>query len=297
LADAKEIRFNTGLSSLDDDAFDDGEWQALADWYARSHGFGSLDFVPFVPFLHEFRPGALKRWRRLVEAISGEAPALPQLAVALLFLHYYSIIADELGIRYEILAARHWGASKAEVLEVISYAFLTAGPHGINSVARAAREYMEQWDDESADFATERRWPATWCASTAALKGLDFRERALADEELDAVKEWYREVDGSCPRYVEVLAKYKPRVLKEICNRFEFALSGDLPVEMAPLLTLHAATIRGDAIAIRRAALRARKLKVTRDQFIETLCWALPYCGESGFEFAVETLEDVITTM
>ena len=290
--------FETGLDLSDDDVISPEERKALERWYAETHGFGNLDLVPFLPFLTEQRPGSFKRWRRLAEALGGGEDGLPQAAVALLFLHYYVVVGNEKGILYEVLAAREWGAHKGEIVDTIAYAFLTSGPHGISAAADASGQYLTSWDDENGAGDTARVWPDGWKSGGAAFRtGLDYRNRDLTSAELDAVRLWHELTLGAVPHYVEFLAAHRPRVLKEVWNRYETVLAGGLPDQMAPLLTLHAAAIAGDDLGVRWAALTARRLGVRRNQLVDTLCWSLPYGGVSRFERAVGAAADVVASM
>jgi alkylhydroperoxidase/carboxymuconolactone decarboxylase family protein YurZ len=156
--------FDTNLDYSLVDEISADEAAALAGWYEREHGDGQGDLTPFVSFLVRHRPGALKLYRAYAQALDEDG-RLPQVAVALLFLHYYMARGNERGVLYEVVAARQWGATKREVLDTIEMSFLQSGPLGGNAAA-AADTYLSQWPD-----AEERRipdpWPAGWSSSRA----------------------------------------------------------------------------------------------------------------------------------
>src|ERR1700761_8257706 len=110
--------FDTGLNLSRPDEFSPSERAALLAWYETSHADGEPGLTEFVPFLMANRPRALKLYRNYAQTlhVSGQ---LPQLCIALLFLRYYMTIGNSNGVRYEVVAARKWGATRAEVLDVI----------------------------------------------------------------------------------------------------------------------------------------------------------------------------------
>ena len=80
---------NTGLDWTKPDAMTDAEIASLSAWYAESHGEGNLDLTRLVPFLIEHSPGAMKRYRRYVCAVSEQDDALPHAVPLLLFFSHY----------------------------------------------------------------------------------------------------------------------------------------------------------------------------------------------------------------
>ena len=82
------------------------------------------------------------------------------LAVALFFLRYYMTVGNDKGVLYEVVAARSWGATKAEVLDVIESGFVLSGPFGTNAAARSA-SYLDGWPANE-PRRTDNPWPAQW---------------------------------------------------------------------------------------------------------------------------------------
>ena len=156
--------FDTNLDYSVIDEISTDEAAALAGWYEREHGDGQGDLTPFVSFLVRHRPGALKLYRAYAQALDEDG-RLPQVAVALLFLHYYMTRGNDRGVLYEVVAARQWGATKREVLDTIEMAFVQSGPLGGNAAA-AADAYLSEWSDTE-----ERRipdpWPTSWSSRPA----------------------------------------------------------------------------------------------------------------------------------
>jgi alkylhydroperoxidase/carboxymuconolactone decarboxylase family protein YurZ len=225
--------FGTNLDYERVDEISQDEAAALVDWYEQAHGDRQGDLTPFVPFLVRHRPGALKLYRAYAQALD-EAGRLPQVVVALLFLHYYMTRGNERGVLYEVVAARQWGATKREVLETIEMAFVQSGPLGGNAAA-ASDSYLSEWPDTG-----ERRiqdpWPATW--STSSVTGTAIPPgSALA----------------------RVFGTHQPAVAAALAARVTHARSGtELPPVMSVLYDLHSAVAadRPDdaAVAARDAA-------------------------------------------
>lgn len=270
----QEPGFETDLDLSQPDTLDEGEAARLIEWYEQSHGDGDIELTSFVPFLIKHRPGALKRYRALPQAIH-ESSALPQAAIALIWLHYYMVIANAKGIAYQVIAARQWGASKAEVLDVVQLTFLEVGPLGVNAVADRAATYLDGWPaDEPRRVANP--WPDGW-------------EPASPDAASAAH-------DGDVPRYVSFLGEHAPWVLEAMMGRREQAIrNSSLPAPLIPLLHLHTAAIRGDLAGARTAATDARAAGVSASQAVGTMAFAFLYMPEAMIERVISEVEDLFT--
>jgi hypothetical protein len=265
-APGNEPGFDTALDPTDADTLTPDEARRLTEWYESSHGEGSTELTQFVPFLIAHRPAALKRYRMVPQAIHDEC-GLPQAAVALIWLHHYMIIGYKNGVAYQVIAAREWGATKDEVLDLIQLTFLEAGPLGVNAVAERAAAYLDAWPNDG-----ERRvsdpWPPSWVPA---------RERAQGAE---------------APHYVTFLDQHAPAVLSAMLGRYEQAhRSTSLPAPLIPLLHLHTAAIRGDIDACASAAAQAREAGATSGQAVGTLAFAFLYMNEELVERVVRRVE------
>ncbi|MDX6438421.1 MAG: hypothetical protein QOF45_1004 [Gaiellaceae bacterium] len=268
---AKEPGFDTDLDLAQPDTLDEAEAARLLDWYAKSHGDGSIALTPFVPFLIKHRPGALKRYRAYPQAIH-ETSGLPQAAIALIWLHHYMVIANANGVAYQVIAAREWGASKDEVLDVVQLTFLEAGPLGVSAVAEKAAAYLDAWPAAEARR-VENPWPAGWEPAPA-----------------DATTSRGRDV----PRYVSFLGEHAPSILKALLGRYEQALrDSSIPAPLIPLLHLHTAAIRGDLAGARSAAKDVRAAGVSAAQAVGTLAFAFLYMTEASIERVIVEVEDL----
>lgn len=286
--------FETGLDWSSGDELSRAERDRLLEWYRHTHGIGTLDLVKFVPFLIEHDTGSLKRYRRHVAAIATprDGVGLPQAAVGLLFLHLYCVIANERGVLYEVVASRAWGAGREDVMQTMAFAFLEAGPRGMNAVAELADGYLQEWaKDEGVDGIT---WPEGWGPDPAAFRsGLDPDSDEFTAEEVDTLAEWHRAMCGTGPEHVRFLAGLHPTAYKTHRIRYEAATGGDLPAQMFPLFALHLATVQGRIQAVRRSARMARNLGVRRHIAVQALWWGLLYGGTTMPEALAEEIADV----
>jgi hypothetical protein len=240
---APEPGFDTNLD-FSRDTIEPDEAEALLKWYVESHGEGNVDLTSFVPFLIAQRPAALKRYRAYAQAIH-ESSGLPQLAIALMFLHYYALIGNHNGV-------------------------LEGGPFSINTAADSSWEYLNAWsEDDEREVADP--WPAGWEPSPDEARSLRWSD--------------------SCESF---LAARAPRLHETLAARYDQTHgTSSLPTRFIPLLHLHAAAIRGQADAARRAALTARSVGATADEALGTLGFAFLYTAPPVIETLVDAVGDV----
>jgi alkylhydroperoxidase/carboxymuconolactone decarboxylase family protein YurZ len=265
--------FETGLDPASDAPLSAVERESTLDWYRHTHGEGELDLVPFAAFLIDNLPAHFRRYRHHAAAIATTPEGqegLPQAAVGLLWVHLYANLRDDDGVLYQVIAARRWGANKDDVLGVLAYAFLEAGPLGMNSVARGTGLYLRDWHDE--DGPPKRWWPPSWGAAETRPHG-----RPVV-----------------APPKPSLLAALHPAAGETETRRVAAATTGPLPAQLYPLMTLHLATARLQLGAIRRAAHQARQTGATRHQVVQTLWWGLLYGGQTGVGEIDDELRDLL---
>jgi alkylhydroperoxidase/carboxymuconolactone decarboxylase family protein YurZ len=263
--------FDTGLdvSRLEDITGE--EASALIEWYEKAHGDGQGDLTPFVPFLIEHRPGALKLYRAYAQALD-EGGGLPQVVVALLFLHLYMARGIERGVLYEVVAARQWGATKREVLETIELTFVESGPMGGNAAAIAGA-YLREWDDAE-PRRTPNPWPEAW--------------RTTSPESATIT---------STSAAARLLGAHAPAALDALRARVQHARTGtQLPVVMTILYDLHGAVAAGRAGDAARATREALDAGVTPAQVIETVGFGALYATVAQLDEVAAAVEQALTS-
>ena len=268
---------DTGLDFTVEDSFTPEERANLLAWYNETHGDGGIELVPFAPFLMDNLPAAFKLSRRHLVAIAKpqDGIRLPDVATILFYLHTYAAYANPRGIVYEIINAREAGATKAMVLDVLNYAYLSAGPRGMNAAAEHSGEYLRQWPaDEPAK--KDIRWPDGWAADPTALhSGIDLNSAELTDHEVRVISAWHQRMHGVVPRHVELFAKLHPEAYKIQRIRYEKSLGKTMPAQLAPLMTLHLASHRLQTGVMRQAIHQARMMGVRRHHVVHTLLMGL----------------------
>jgi alkylhydroperoxidase/carboxymuconolactone decarboxylase family protein YurZ len=285
--------FETRLDWSAPDQISETEAAGLVAWYEEAHGAGSIELTRFVPFLIENRPGALKRYRRYAQVVQ-ESCEFPQLFIALLFLHYYMRIGNARGVLYEVIAARKWGATKAEVLDLIQLTFLVSGPFGGNAAAELSTEYLREWSDDEAR-AVPDAWPEEWDAGRHDRGGseLDFESAALSETELGSLLAWHASVGDGVPAHVELFARHAPALLKALQLRAEHAFRAScLPTQLIPMLELHWAVATGRPRQAAGAARSARRLGVSKGHVMGVIGFGALYSDEFTLdELAIELRE------
>jgi hypothetical protein len=277
------------------EGFSPEEKQALLDWYQDNHEGEHTDLSRFPVFWIEHDPGGFKRYRRHMIEIDQprDGVVLPQAAHLLMYVNLYTVFANEKGILYMVINARTMGATRAEVIDAFRLSALAAGPYGINAAAILADDYLREWPTDSDEPGVD--WPADWAPNPDALKsGIDHSTNELTKPELDALREWYLEVHGEVPQFVDFLGTAHPAALKTQRIRFEASLGPAIPAQMAPLSMLLLAGQRRWPTAILRAGQLAKHLGVKRHQAVETLFWAGVFGGEAVMEDAIDALGPVL---
>lgn len=280
---------------LSTDTFTDEEKARTLEWYGRLHDHGDLDLAPFSRFMLEHDPVGFKRLRRHLITLDDEidGPALPVAAGVLMFVHTYIVLGMGKGALYEIIAMRELGATRAEIMETVRLGALHGGPRGVNALAEVADGYLREWHEEPE---TESRvaWPAGWAPDPERFRsGIDLGTDELGPGELELLRGWYRRTVGDVPSHVEFLGRVAPRSLKTQRARFETAITGALPAQIIPLLTLHLSAVRLWPTPLRRAVQSARSLGVRRGEVVAALLWAGVYGADVVMETAMDAAGDL----
>ena len=281
---------------LSTDEYSEEEKERTLEWYGRVHDHGDLDLAPFAPFMLEHDPVGFKRLRRHLITLDHEidGPPLPVAAGVLMFVHTYIVLGMGKGVLYEIIAMRELGATRAEIMETVRLGALHGGPRGINALAEVADDYLRDWHE---DPETESRvaWPVGWAPDVSRFRsGIDLGSDELEPGEVDLVRAWYRGLLGEVPPQVDFLARVSPRAFKTQRARFETAVTGALPAQMIPLLSLHLSAVRLWPNPLRRAVQTAKSLGVRRGELIAALYWAGVYGTDIVMETAMDAVGDIL---
>ena len=260
--------------------------------FTRAYEEGKGYLLPAFEFWFGVRPELVKQ-HRLHVVTTRSAGAEGRAAPILAFLHYYAVTGGyEAGVAYEVQLAEHRGASRQDVLDVLAFAFIHAGPRGMKDVAAAMRQVKPLGADNAERNAAA--FPGHWHHDPDFFAtGIDLEALELQPGEADLVREWYRSRTGEVPEHVEFLARHRPGLLKSWRRRYETAISGTLPVQMIPFLMLHLNATRGFGDGVRDAALLGRAAGLTPDEIIEAVLWGMVYGGPDAITIASKALATV----
>ena len=279
-----------GLDVSNPDVTTPEEIKAFRDFYLNT----KREIMPAHEFWIEFRPDVLKRQRGRVRqnrAVGQRVYPLPHL---LGYVHLYTVLGFEDGIRYEIELAHTRGATKAEILDTLAIAYLHAGPLGIRYVHSAGTQLLRDYvDPEPTD-----RYPEGWTFDKNAFtSGMDFSRPDATKEDLDRLFEWHMRVMGEIPPYVTFMAKHQASLLKAFRNRLEHAVRDALPKQAVPYMWLQYNVARACAEGIRESALLGRGFGMTKAQIAEAIGWGMSYGGPSAVSIAAEAAGDILDAM
>jgi hypothetical protein len=99
---------------------------------------------------------------------------------------------------------------------------------------------------------------------------------------------------GEVPSHVDFFAVAAPRAFKTQQARLETAVSGALPAQMIPLLSLHLSAIRLWPQPLRRSLQLAKTLGVTRSEAVSALFWAGVYGADIVMDTAMDAAGDIL---
>jgi hypothetical protein len=281
---------NDGLDISNPDVTTPEEIAAFIAFYERTKGAR----MPAHDFWLEFRPDVLKRQRGRVRSNSAVGEKAFPLPHVLGYVHLYTILGFEDGIRYEVLLSRAGGATKAEILDTLALAYLHSGPLGIRYVHSAAADLLRTYEDPE----PMERYPAGWSFDPRAFdSGMDYSRPDATKEDMDALLGWYTRTIGEVPRYASFMAEHQPGLLKAYRNRLEHAIRDALPKQMIPYMWLQYNTARANADGLRESALLGRAMGMTKAQIVEAIGWGMSYGGPNGVSVAAEATADILKGM
>jgi hypothetical protein len=207
-------------------------------------------------------------------------------------LHAYINQAWEIGIENCTRGLQQQGVTRAQLMETIMHAQLSAGIRGLECCYRALgiilRDYAER--PEPAVF------PAGWAPDMPAFYcGLDPTTRELTPDDQRAIESWYERTIGEVPRWVRVLARVDPLSLKAHRARWEGCFRGALPKQMMPYLSIHQHTIVGNREGLREAVLLGKAWGINNACIVHTIVTAAYYF--TGLERMDMLDEDIVAAL
>lgn len=255
--------------------------QAYAQTFDRPH-LG-------LNFWLDTHPETLKRYRHFATTMAANLED-DRITNGFPYLALYALTGFTDGVRYLVRGMQQRGLTRPEVLEGIAIAFLHVGPRGMETVAAALEDYPWVEPDQPPVY------PAGWEPDPTRLaSGLDFSSREVSERERELLLGWYERMLGEVPRYVTMLLRYRPDLLKAYRGRFENAVRL-LPPQLVPCSLLGFNMVRGFREGIREDILLARGLGVSRAVIVTLIGRGMLYGGPEAASLVDEAAGDVLET-
>jgi hypothetical protein len=276
-----------GLDLLVSGTLTEKEAEEFRVSYAHSHG----GLPAAYEFWLEFDPAVVKSHRLSALYTSTDGHRAIPLHGTLGFLHLYTVIGYEEGIRYEVAHSQSLGAPKRAVLQVMEIAFIQCGPRGMDRARSACTDLLRNWTEPTEPM----RFPDRWAPDPSVYQ-IDYNiaRPDMDSGELAATQRWYSERLGEIPGYVVYLLEHRPGLLKAFHNRLGRAMSGPLPAQIYPFIQLQLHVSRADSQGMREAYLLGRRLGMSHDDLAEAAAWGTMYGGLSACSDLMVALRDVM---
>ncbi len=282
-------------------SFSAEEWATLQGHYDQLMGAGQLDkLAGFIPFMHDVRPDALKRYRLVASVVSqgiglSDGMQNPP-AVSMMAGHYNSTLPYALGIESDLFVAKQVGGRRQEVADILALAWLHAGMNGMNTAASVCRPLLDAWLVE--DDGPGLTWPSTWEVDNDAFRcGIDFEafnaDTPVSRADIEKIERWHRTVQGAVPTFVTFFAEHYPLALIAFRSRFETSVEGTLPKQFIALCLVHLAACWKQPDSLRRSLHMARHFGVAKEHAVQTLAYSQMFLGDLGMDGALAGAEEV----
>jgi hypothetical protein len=239
------------------------------------------------------RPDFSKLNSRILDGWYRDMPLKPIIAhSSFVNLHTYINQGWETGIENCTRGLQGWGVTRAQLMETIVHAELSAGVRGMQWVYRAIGIILGDY----VEHPREIDWPEGWAPDMPAFVcGLDTSTRLLTNQDRQAIEDWYERTIGEVPRWVSWLAKHDPTSLKAYRRRWEGTFRGALPKQMMPYLSIRHNTVIGNPEGLREAVLLGKAWGITHDYIVNTIVQSVHYfTGLERLNMVDAVLSDVL---
>jgi hypothetical protein len=268
---------------------------AEVEAYRSEYTGSNKGLLDSFEFWLEFRPDVLKRHKARTRHYTSALEPSHHLVGLLGAIHQYTISAFREGIAYEIRLAQTNGATRTDILDTLSVAFIHSGHRGMYAAADYAGYLREYADPEPGG---QPRFPAGWSFDPHAFdSGMDYGSREASAEDMDRVQDYYQRTLGEIPRYVRFLARHRPGLLKAYRDRYEHAIRDSLPKQMLPWLLLNHNVVRGFHEGIRENVLLGRAHGMTREQLLDAICYGVLHAGANALGIADQAAGDLLASI
>jgi hypothetical protein len=252
---------------------------------------GPLYAISAISIMLDNRPDFAKLHRRGA-SLFGRPEPVDELVGGLGNLFAYIHMGFEVGIFNEVRNRQRQGVSKAQFMELVMLAQLSAGIRGLQVVYNAVGQLLPGFQDRS----TPAVFPDGWAPDPDASRcGLDLTTRELTPADVQNLNAWYTNTLGEVPAYVSFAAQQHPRFLKAVRAKWEAAFRGALPKQLIPYLMLRHNTMFGVRDGIREAALLGKAWGLSREWVVKGTTQSAYYFGGLGVLNVVdEAIGDIL---
>ena len=238
------------------------------------------------------RPDVAKLHMRMLDG--WHAQSLEPIITASSFANMHTYINQgwEIGIENCTRGLQQRGVTRAQLMEAILHAQLSAGMRGLELCYRALGIILGDFVERSEPAV----WPEGWAPDMAAFYcGLDTSTKQLTDADSKALNDWYVRTIGEIPSWVTFLEKNDPTSLKAYRAKWEGVFRGALPKQMMPYLSLRHSAVTGNRSALREAALLGKAWGMTDAYIVNTIVQGAYYfTGLENLDFIDGALDDVL---
>jgi len=276
---------------LDIDNLDETSEAEIDSYLTRMWRFrGSLYEVSANSVWLDTRPdfAKLHRWGA---RLFGRPDPEPMLMMGIANLFSYVHMAWEPGIHNQFRVLQRQGLAKAQLMDIVMVAQLSAGMRGLQCVYNAVGTLLPDFQDRPVKPA----FPAGWEVDPDAFRcGLDLSTRELTPHDVHALTDWYVRTMGEVPRSVRFASRYHPMFLKAQRAKWESAIR-TLPKQVMPYLMLRHTTANGFQDGIRQAALLGKAWGMSREWIVNPVMHTAYYfTGLQGLGAAERALRPIL---
>jgi hypothetical protein len=227
---------------------------------------------------------------RLRDTGEEDSDAVELIAESLQHLPMYILYGWETGIYNEFRHLRFRGLSKAQLMELVTFAQLQAGMRGLQLVYNSVSRFLVDLPDPEGPPV----FPRGWAADPDAFKcGLDLSVRDCTDADRMAVTGWYERTMGYVPGSVTFALQYHPEFYKWHRARWEIIFQ-TLPKQTAPYVMLRQHMLTGNGDALREAVLLGKAWGITREWIVHGLMVSAFYTGFEALNVVDTAVGDVL---
>jgi hypothetical protein len=238
------------------------------------------------------RPDVAKLHMRVLDAWHSKGLEPIITASSFANMHTYINQAWEIGIENCTRGLQQRGVTRAQLMEAIMHAQLSAGMRGLECCYRAIGIILGDYVERKEPAV----WPAGWAPDMAPFYcGLDTSTKELTSLDWANLQDWYMRTIGEIPSWITFLQRNDPASLKAYRAKWEGVFRGALPKQMMPYLMIRHNAVIGSRGGLREAVLLGKAWGMTDAYIINTIIQGAYYfTGLQNLDFIQGALDDIL---